>query len=200
MNWWEVSGRPVAFWSTYRFDEGMDMSHMNCRLFSTPLGLVGQGFAGPHSRGETNLKESGRTGLEQAVVFHHASWTPCWDADEDLGPLELLALTGYDSPEESYNRFWHHGMMAWETVTASFSLGPVLAAETPVVIAVRPHETFSAMVCFGADTPPVPKGCRLRMALMGVAVDEKHLDETLAAFGKCYRSGVRPLTAVEDVA
>lgn len=192
--WWEVSGRPVTFWSTYRFEQGDQANDTQVRLFVTPLGQWGQGFrSGCLGSAETNLREGGSTGLSRPVVFHRLFWTPAWDGDEDLTPMEQLALTAYDTPDQRYNRFWHHAALSWDTTQMNFPLAPVLAAETPLLLVAEPRDRFSVTLSLGSRAPAVPNGCRLRAVLMGVAVEPSHVEETLADFGALYRKGQHPI-------
>jgi hypothetical protein len=191
--WWEVSGRPVCFWSTYRFEEGANVQNGVFRLFTTCVGQAGQGFLRGTSRAETNLMKAGQTGLSQAVVFHKLRWTPQWDGDEDLTPMEQLARVGYDSPEAGLNRFWHHAALDWDTIQMRFPLAPVLQAEVPLVTVAKPNDPFSVLLTMGPSAPRVPLGVRLRAVLWGVAVDPQHVQSTLESFGRRYRAGKRPL-------
>lgn len=55
-------GGNFYLWSTYRFMQGDVLSYTEVKLFTTPLGMAGQGTTSELTYTDTNLKEGGRLG------------------------------------------------------------------------------------------------------------------------------------------
>ena len=195
-----ISGQPVVLWSSYFLQKGADVRNLTHRLFVTPIGMCGQGFRRALGRTDTNLREGGRHGYQNTVVFYRLSWTPSWlrEEDEEMTPVEQLAQVGMEAPEGRYRRFWHHAAVSVEAFQSEVFLSPSMMGSASVLWSVASYASFAVSLSYGHDVPPVPEDCHLRAVLLGVAVDPDHVDGTMQAFGEKFRRGEEPFLAAKE--
>ena len=114
-----------SIWSTQRFATAAALANGSNRLFSTPLGQVGQGFVNALTIAETSLKEGGRIPAGVAfdcfgiscLVMHGtpgvtgtASWAiPC---DDDITIGNLLNVQ-------------NNGVLSWDFTQTTVDISPV---------------------------------------------------------------------------
>jgi len=85
------------FWSTFRFVPGHEYKSDTVRLFTTPIGQYGQGFA--HGRAmylaDTNLKESGQILRNTSLLVTAVSWD-IWGVKADREHLYTTGAWSWD--------------------------------------------------------------------------------------------------------
>ena len=121
-----------TIWSTQYHQNSAQLASGTFRLFTTPLGQVGQGFANALSIGETNLKEGGRvpSGVAYDVfgvscqVEESSSLT-----DNSNGVVAQLALP-INSPEAVTNliNIIQNGVLSWDFTQTQVDICPISLA------------------------------------------------------------------------
>ena len=114
-----------AIWSTQGFSAGDVLASSSFRLFSTPIGQTGQGFA-PLSIAETSLKEGGR--IPAGVAFdtfgischiYHGD-VPVAPATPDYNvPTDTAALIG------NLVNVQNSGVLAWDFLQTTVDISPI---------------------------------------------------------------------------
>jgi hypothetical protein len=117
-----------TIWSTQFHTGGANLASGTFRLFTTPLGQVGQGFANALSIGETNLKEGGRvpSGVAYDVFGVSAqveSSTAATDAAGTLSnPIVAPAVVG------DLINVIQNGVLSWDFTQTQVDICPVTLA------------------------------------------------------------------------
>lgn len=110
-----------SIWSTINFAAAAALAGTTNRLFTTPIGQTGQGFAGALTIAETNLKEGGRVPSGVAYdVFGIAT-------EVSLGangatPIDTAAEVG------DLLNIQHNGILSWDFTQTVVDICPVLLA------------------------------------------------------------------------
>lgn len=104
-----------SIWSTQFLPLATAIASGSYRLFSTPIGGVGQGFTNQLSIAETNLKEGGRVPAGVAYdVFGVAAQVMAGGAATDAGPVTFG--TAINSPANVANlvNIIQNGVLSWD--------------------------------------------------------------------------------------
>lgn len=135
------------FWSTYQFGECAEMAKRTIHLFGTPLGQLGQGFALPLTRADTNLREPNRLGYNDATI--RAMGWRIFGAERDV------------------QRLYHSGQVQLEFLQTLYDIAPFdlpdldmdgsLKAVMSDLLGV-PSEGLGGYLTFRAEGFKVPEG------------------------------------------
>ena len=101
-----------AFWSSQRYADGAAVASTTDRLFSTPRGQVGQGFAAALTLPETNLKEGGRIPSQFAYDVEAIAVQPYYFDNFPLGAGDLRNMM-------------NHGVLLWDFVQTQIEIAPI---------------------------------------------------------------------------
>jgi len=108
-----------AIWSTQSFIAGAALSSSSYRLFSTPIGQTGQGFA-PLSIAETSLKEGGRIPAGVAFdCFGISCHVYHGDGTNYDTPTDTSALIG------NLVNVQNNGVLAWDFLQTTVDISPI---------------------------------------------------------------------------
>jgi hypothetical protein len=105
-----------CIWSTQRLAVGAIANSTN-RLFTTPLGQQGQGFAAGLSIAETNLKEGGR--IPSGLAFDVLGIT-C-----DVHPGDVAANAVVADSLVNLQSIMRHGVLSWDFLQTIIDIAPV---------------------------------------------------------------------------
>ena len=116
-----------TLWSTLLLPAGSAIANGTNRIFSTPVGQVGQGFGNALSIAETNLKEGGRVPAGVAYdVFGVASEIVSTSTTLDAGTIgtatNSVALIG-----DALN-IQHNGVLSWDFTQTTVDICPIILA------------------------------------------------------------------------
>jgi len=176
-----------AIWSTQRVAAGAALANQTFRLFTTPLGQQGQGFAAAMSIAETNIKEGGRipSGLAFDVLGIATIITAADNTDQ--------ALNHNVDSLNSLQNVYRHGVISWDFLQTVIDVAPVsligaggmiatgitqtnagvaAAADNTAIsngngglwvyrkfpVALPANSTFNILLRFGSNCPAVPAG------------------------------------------
>ena len=103
-----------AIWSTSRIAAGA-VASQQFRLFSTPLGQQGQGFAAAMSIAETNLKEGGRIPSGLAFDCLGIAFIP---QGGDTDAAHVADVT------QDVQTFLRHGVLSWDFLQTVIDIAP----------------------------------------------------------------------------
>ena len=117
----------ITLYSTHAFPASTPLSNTSSRVFSTQLGVRGQGFGRVHSKAETNLKEGGRIPTGQAYdVYGVACQIMAGDA--------TAGMTG--SIDEPFNdsvasvaglqNIVNNGTISWDFTQTTVDICPIM--------------------------------------------------------------------------
>ena len=116
-----------TLWSTLLMANAAGIANSTNRIFTTPIGQVGQGFAGALSIAETNLKEGGRVPAGVAYdVFGIASEIVSSTSTGDLGSLALPTDT--DATVTDALNIQHNGVLSWDFTQTTVDICPIILA------------------------------------------------------------------------
>lgn len=101
-----------AIWSSQRYANATAVANTANRLFTTPRGQVGQGFAAALTLAETSLKEGGRIPAQFAFTVDGVS---CQLYNQDSSPVV------YQDVANATN----NGVLQWDFVQTQFDIAPV---------------------------------------------------------------------------
>jgi len=176
-----------AIWSTQRVAAAAALANQTFRLFTTPLGQQGQGFAQAMSIAETNIKEGGRipSGLAFDCLGIACIIQAADNTDQALNHnVDVLA---------SVQNVYRHGVLSWDFLQTVIDIAPVslvgagggvqatitqanagaaAAADVYAVqsgmgglwvyrkfpVALPANSTFNMLLRFGSNCPAVPAG------------------------------------------
>ena len=116
-----------TLWSTLLMANASVIANGTNRVFSTPVGQVGQGFAAALSIAETNLKEGGRVPAGVAydvfgVAAEITSSTGAGDAGQLTNPTDTDALIA-----DALN-IQHNGVLSWDFTQTTVDICPIILA------------------------------------------------------------------------
>jgi hypothetical protein len=115
-----------TIWSTQLYQAGAIANTTN-RIFTTPQGQQGQGFAAALSIAETNLKEGGRVPAGIAYdVFGLATEVSLASAADDTGNLDVAIDTAAEI--SSLLNVIHNVILQWDFTQTQIDICPVLLA------------------------------------------------------------------------
>lgn len=115
-----------TIWSTQLYQAGAIANTTN-RIFTTPQGQQGQGFAAALSIAETNLKEGGRVPAGIAYdVFGIATEVALASAADDTGTLNVAIDTAAEI--SSLLNVIHNVILQWDFTQTQIDICPVLLA------------------------------------------------------------------------
>lgn len=101
-----------AFWSSQRYPDATAVVNTTDRLFTTPRGQVGQGFAAGLSIAETNLKEGGRIPSQYAYDVEAIAVQPYY--------FENFPMVGAD-----LRNLLSHCVLLWDFVQTQIEIAPI---------------------------------------------------------------------------
>lgn len=111
-----------SIWSTQGFNNNVALANTTNRLFATPLGQQGQGFATALTIAETSLKEGGRIPAGVAFdVFGISCHVYC-------GATDLATLAApLDTPEKIGNlqNVLNNGVLSWDFTQTTVDISPI---------------------------------------------------------------------------
>ena len=121
-----------TLWSTLFLTGGSIVANSTNRIFSTPVGQVGQGFTAALSIAETNLKEGGRVPAGVAYdVFGIASELVSDSQANDVANNVLGTLATATSSvaliSDALN-VQHNGVLSWDFTQTTVDICPVILA------------------------------------------------------------------------
>lgn len=194
----------MAVWSSYHWPEGKPFGGTSHRLFTTPLGIFGQGFPRPLSGVDTNAVESGRLPHPMHV---RGMLVELWGSEADRKAVRQHAFLSYDSYTENWKlqRLCTIGMMGWHAKYKSNSVPPIdLECDVlewsswPEGIADIDNETsFSLLVVFDPEMPRLSAPLTIRVVLLGTELPEEKLKAKRDAASK--KSWDSLMSAAPDV-
>jgi hypothetical protein len=115
-----------TIWSTQLLQNGNAIASGTFRMFTTPLGQVGQGFANALSIGETNLKEGGRvpSGVAYDVFGVAAQVESAVGAGDTqlANPIVAPAIVG------DLVNIIQNGVLSWDFTQTQVDIAPVTLA------------------------------------------------------------------------
>jgi hypothetical protein len=116
-----------TLWSTQLHPSGSALANGSFRLFTTPLGQVGQGFTNALSIGETSLKEGGRIPAGIAYdVFGIACQIGVAESNESAGTNAVLgdALNSQVAVDTLVN-IQSNGVLSWDFTQTQVDIAPI---------------------------------------------------------------------------
>lgn len=111
-----------AIWSTQLFAANAPLASSAYRLFSTPLGQNGQGFA-PMSISETSLKEGGR--IPAGVSFDVFGISCHIYHGTASAPPTLDQPTDNDETIENLINIQNNGVLSWDFLQTTVEISPI---------------------------------------------------------------------------
>lgn len=116
-----------TLWSTLLLPAGSAIANGTNRIFSTPVGQVGQGFGNALSIAETNLKEGGRVPAGVAYdVFGVASEIVSTSTTLDAGTIGT-ATNSVALIADALN-IQHNGVLSWDFTQTTVDICPIILA------------------------------------------------------------------------
>lgn len=116
-----------TIWSTQLFIANAPVANTQSRIFSTPLGQVGQGFTTALSVAETNLKEGGRVPAAIAYdVFGVSTMVTETTSTADAGTFSQSANT--QGLVDQILNIVHNGVLSWDFTQTNVDICPVALA------------------------------------------------------------------------
>jgi hypothetical protein len=117
-----------SIWSTAFFNAGA-IAGASVRVFNTPNGTTGQGFALGLSIAETNLKEGGKTPAGVAYdVFGIASEIVSASASPDAAGVSLSVPANTNALVTDALNIQHNGVLSWDFTQTVIDICPVTLA------------------------------------------------------------------------
>ena len=116
-----------TLWSTQLHANASALANGSFRLFTTPLGQVGQGFTNSLSIGETNLKEGGRIPSGIAYdVFGIACQIGVAESNESSGTPAVLGDALNTSAEvDTLVNIQSNGVLSWDFTQTQVDIAPI---------------------------------------------------------------------------
>ena len=116
-----------TIWSTLLLPAATVIANGTNRIFSTPVGQVGQGFGAALSIAETNLKEGGRVPAGVAYdVFGVASEITSSSTTADTGTIGT-ATNSVNLIADALN-IQHNGVLSWDFTQTTVDICPIILA------------------------------------------------------------------------
>jgi hypothetical protein len=118
-----------TLWSTLFLPGTSVIANSTNRIFSTPVGQVGQGFGQALSIAETNLKEGGRVPAGVAYdVFGLASEIVSANQAADTAGITLATATNSVALISDALNIQHNGVLSWDFTQTTVDICPVILA------------------------------------------------------------------------
>lgn len=118
-----------TLWSTLFVPGGSVIANSTNRIFSTPVGQVGQGFAQALSIAETNLKEGGRVPAGVAYdVFGIASEIVSANQAADTTGITLSTAANTAALIADTLNVQHNGVLSWDFTQTTVDICPIILA------------------------------------------------------------------------
>jgi hypothetical protein len=118
-----------SIWSTAFFNSASTLAGTSVRVFNTPNGSTGQGFALGLSIAETNLKEGGKTPAGVAYdVFGVASEIVSASAQNDVTGTTLSQPANTNALVTDALNIQHNGVLSWDFTQTVIDICPVTLA------------------------------------------------------------------------
>jgi hypothetical protein len=118
-----------TLWSTLFLPGTSVIANSTNRIFSTPVGQVGQGFGQALSIAETNLKEGGRVPAGVAYdVFGLASEIVSASQANDTAGITLATATNSVALIADALNIQHNGVLSWDFTQTTVDICPVILA------------------------------------------------------------------------
>lgn len=116
-----------TLWSTQLHPSGSALANGSFRLFTTPLGQVGQGFTNALSIGETSLKEGGRIPAGIAYdVFGIACQVGVAESNESSGTNAVLGNPlNTQVAIDSLVNIQTNGVLSWDFTQTQVDIAPI---------------------------------------------------------------------------
>jgi len=116
-----------TLWSTQLHANGSALANGSFRLYTTPLGQVGQGFTNAVSIGETNLKEGGRIPAGIAYdVFGIACQIGVAESNESAGTNAVLGDALNSGAEiDTLVNIQTNGVLSWDFTQTQVDIAPI---------------------------------------------------------------------------
>lgn len=176
---WDVTSLgPSAYWSTYFFQQGTTFNNSQFRLFSTPLGMMGQGLSRAATIELTNLQESGR--ISSGLGFNVRALMVEFRDPVEMNVLQELAdaadgtIEGRSSLEDIFAPYmivsWDKLQVQWRQCPLSFLTprpGGGRIGIYPEIAHLAPNTTFGVKLEFGGETPKAPRDFYVRVSIIG---------------------------------
>ena len=114
-----------ALWST-QFLATVALADTSHRLFTSPLGMVGQGFTRALSIGETNIKEGGRIPNGVAYdVFGVSCHIMAISADNDNAGADWDRLIYEQEMTQNLQNVMNNGVLQWDFTQTRVDIAPL---------------------------------------------------------------------------
>ena len=105
----------TSIWSTYNFNGATAIANSQFRLYTTPRGQTGQGFANSLTIAETNLKEGGRVPSGVAYdVFGVACHIMQGDSATDGAPNDFDVALDSQALIQNLINIQNNGVLSWD--------------------------------------------------------------------------------------
>ena len=116
-----------TLWSTQLHPAGAALANGSFRLFTTPLGQVGQGFTNSLSIGETSLKEGGRVPAGIAYdVFGISCQIGVAESNESAGTNAVLGnALNTQANIDSLVNIQSNGVLSWDFTQTQVDIAPI---------------------------------------------------------------------------
>jgi hypothetical protein len=116
----------ITLYSTQLFSgAGLALTNSVSRLFATPLGAQGQGYATSLTKSETNLKEGGRIPSGQAYDVYGVA-TQILGAEDTEGAISQCAPFDTASRVEDLQGIINNGILSWDFTQTVVDICPVM--------------------------------------------------------------------------
>jgi len=118
----------ITLYSTVQMVAGA-IANTNQRLFTTPLGQTGQGWAAGMTVSETNLKEGGRIPSGQAYdVFGVATQVMAMTANDGTMSLPFVQAAAAAGAVPDLQNVVNNGILVWDFTQTQVFISPVMLA------------------------------------------------------------------------
>jgi hypothetical protein len=118
----------ITLYSTTQLVAGA-IANTNNRLFTTPLGQTGQGWAAGMTVSETNLKEGGRIPSGQAYdVFGVATQVMAMTANDGNMSLPFVQAAAAAGAVPDLQNVVNNGVLVWDFTQTQVFISPVMLA------------------------------------------------------------------------
>lgn len=119
----------ITLYSTQAFPAGTALANSQNRIFNTPLGATGQGFAAGLTKTETNLKEGGRIPSGQAYDVYGVA-TQVLGADNTAGLGGQMDEPFNDSVAtvQALQNVVNNGVLSWDFTQTVVDICPIMLA------------------------------------------------------------------------
>jgi len=116
----------ITLYSTQLFSPGAQLANSSSRLFATPLGAQGQGYASSLTISETNLKEGGRIPSGQAYDVYGVATQVIGATVGASVSQDLSFATAADV--QILQNIVNNGALSWDFTQTKVNICPVMSA------------------------------------------------------------------------